>query len=569
MPKFASKSTGPKLATADWHFLAILEVLFLFGLVSLLAVEPVPGVNETHYLPKAKYALDAGYAANDLFLQSHNAHWLSSGFAGCLALFLPLNAVAWIGRVVSWLFLAWAWRQLRLALGLPLIFAALALLSWYFAIDYGQWAGEWAIGGFEGKSIAYPCIIAAFAQLFRGNWPGTWLWLGMAVAWHPLVGGWAGLSVGITWLCQPHLPQRAAAEFKWLALATLIGLIGVLPAASGLNSPNQDGNLVASQVHVFLRLAHHQLPRAFGTERHLAAAASLTLLVIATLFQRWKLPRQARQAALGQTDAAINWLLAIAWIAVGFSITGLLLDVSLTKTRPILASQLLRFYWFRWSDIVVPLAWTLTFWASVRGGAESLFTRPGLEPGNRVTNVPGRVWSAAFLLVGVSATLILTARHTRATFDRRVPAADDVLMDAPGNQEIATDRFVDWLAVCNWIRQSSPTDSLWFTPEFQQTFKWYAQRAEVVCWKDVPQDNASVRQWYQRVVDCRAPRNADGAPVEWTSAQILELARRYHFRWILVDRRIQTQPLLQLEIMYPIETSNRSFAVFRIPDVLE
>ncbi len=451
-------------------------------------------------------------------------------------------------------------------MGLHWIVGALALGSWYFAIDLGNWAGEWAIGGFEGKSLAYPCVIVALAELFRDRWNRVWIWLGLAVAWHPLAGGWAGLSFGIAWLFMPSLWQRAKAQATSIGLATVIGLFGVIPAGLGLNSPNQVGNLVASQIHVYKRLAHHQCPSLFAVERHVAGSISLGLLIAATVFAFWKLRKELRHRI--RLDP-VAWLLTVAWISVLFSVCGLAIDRFFSLPSPIFASQLLRFYWFRWSDIAVPLAWTLTFWklteasCGVRpkgdGDISPVGTKASLS-GERTEF--GRTnafqWAAGILLIA------LTVRHTQMNFERQHPAADDILLNAPMNRSIDTDRFIDWLAVCDWARKNSPSDSLWFTPEHQQTFKWYAGRAEVVCWKDVPQDNASVRKWYERWVLCRQPRNAKDERIEWTSEQIIELSKRYGFRWVLVDRATQINALHNLELMYPIKTQNKSFAIFRI-----
>ena len=554
------------------------EVLVLFALICLIAAEPVPGVNESHYLPKAKHLFDPSFGKGDLFFESHDSHGLASSLAGILALWLPLSAVAWVGRFLSWLCLAWAWRRLRIAMELPWIIGAAGLCSWYFAIDYGNWAGEWAVGGYEGKAIAYPCIIVAFSELFRGNWPRVWVWLGLAVAWHPLAGGWAGLSFGIAWLCMPNLFSRLAAEAKWLGLGTVLGLIGVVPAAMGLNSPNEVGSLVASQIHVFYRLEHHQCPSHFAWERHVAGAISLALLVGVTAAFYLYAQRNLDRPSLRSNSVA--WLLTIAWIAVGFSLAGLLIDQLFSRPSPVLASQLLRFYWFRWSDIVVPLAWTLTFWKVSESYFFSSAHRGANAPRNKSHRLsrgsapeqsrsPERaLGKRAVQLVAGGILVALIVRHSQANFERTHPAADDFLFKAPAGREVATDRYIDWLAVCDWAAKNSPSDSLWFTPEYQQTFKWYAGRAEVVCWKDVPQDNESVRQWYERLVLCRQPRTITNERKQWDSKQLLKLARRYGFRWVIVDRTIQEKPLLDFEIMYPVETQNKSFAVFRIPEFL-
>ncbi len=491
------------------------EVAILFAVICLFAAEPVPGINESHYLPKAKHLFDSTFCPGDVFIESHDSHGMAAAVAGALAQFLPLSAVAWIGRALCWISLAFAWQQLRTALKMSWITGAAALASWYLAIDYGNWAGEWAIGGFEGKALAYVCIIVAFSRLFQGNWPKVWLWLGLAVAWHPLAGGWAGLTVGLAWLAMPQLLQRAKSQSLWLALGTVFGLVGVVPAALGLNSPNELNGLVASQIHAYYRLAHHLSPRMFAFDRHVAGAVTLALLAAVTaLYLRYALTKRDREWL--RSDS-IAWILTIAWNAILLSLVGVAIDQIYSRSQPVFASQFLRFYWFRWFDVIVPLAWTLTFWRLCElyvGEGSPIGRLPKRDRSPEQIVSPNSSNSNALWVgragqcLGAGVLIYLTTLHTQATFARKHPAADDMLMKAPVIREIETDRYVDWLATCEWVRQNTPTDSLWFTPEYQQTFKWYAGRAEVVCWKDVPQDNASVRAWYQRLVTCRQPRNA-------------------------------------------------------------
>ncbi len=536
----------------------LFEVLSLVALLVLLAGEPVPGVNESHYLPKAKHALDPSFCARDLFICSNDSHWLSAALAGGLASLFPLYTVAWIGRLLCWTLMALAWRRLRLSLEIPVWLGLLLLAAWYFAVDIGNWAGEWAIGGFEGKAIAYVCVIVAISEAIEGRWNRVWLWLGGAVAWHPLAGGWAGLSIGIYWLFSPKLLDRLRVQWPWLLAATAIGMVGVLPAGLGLQSPNREGNLVASTVHVYFRLYHHLSPRLFAWERHVAGTITLGLLVASSV-----LAFHTRYWNASARKTACQWLVSIAWISVGFAAVGLTIDSLFSLGRPEFASRLLRFYWFRWFDIAVPLAWSLTIgcflWeAQAHGRAITANASAG--------GLSAR-WNMSVLALTIFVVLILgiTARHLDSLFRRDHPVADDIVLEAPANREIESDRYVDWLAACQWIAQNTPKDSLWFTPEYQQTFKWYAQRSEVVCWKDVPQDNHSVIEWYKRVKECRPARTLDGGREEWTSQGLLALARRYGFRWVLVDRRQQVRPL-DFEFMYPIQTVNKSFAIFRISE---
>jgi hypothetical protein len=153
-----------------------------------------------------------------------------------------------------------------------------------------------------------------------------------------------------------------------------------------------------------------------------------------------------------------------------------------------------------------------------------------------------------------------------------IPAADRLVVESVGKHPIQTDRYIDWLAACKWIRENTPHDSLWLTPKYQQSFKWHAERAEVVCWKDVPQNNAAVIEWYHRIERCAPPRDSHGSIRDWTTQELLDLSSQYGFRWLLIDRSYQSQPPA-LEIKYPLVeqgeyVDNRSFAVLYIPDAL-
>src|SRR5690606_9107651 len=100
-PPSTDAPTTPRLRAA-W------EILLIFGLFFVSAADPVPGVNESHYLTRLRHAIDPTYCAGDLFLESQDAHVTFVWAFGWLTSFLSLEAVAWGGRIVTWLALAWA-----------------------------------------------------------------------------------------------------------------------------------------------------------------------------------------------------------------------------------------------------------------------------------------------------------------------------------------------------------------------------------------------------------------------------------------------------------------------------
>jgi hypothetical protein len=73
-------------------------------------------------------------------------------------------------------------------------------------------------------------------------------------------------------------------------------------------------------------------------------------------------------------------------------------------------------------------------------------------------------------------------------------------------------RFAEWKNLCRWIRDNTSKEAKFITPRNQQTFKWYAERAEVVTWKDIPQDASGLVEW-RRVLSEVFPPEGFGSDV--------------------------------------------------------
>lgn len=535
-----------------------------FFVACLLAAQMAPAVNESHYIPKARHVWDSTFAPQDFFLQSHDSHYLASWSAGLPATLLGFTTATWLGRFASWLLMAIAWVHLMRAVRMPALLSPFVLAFWHVAVTLGHWSGEWALGGFEAKSIAYPFVLLGLAAVVCDHWKKAWIYLAIAVAWHPLAGGWAGISVGIYWLFLPELGRRIGEQWLAFVVAIAIGLIGVLPAAMGLAGENLDGKVVASQVHVYFRLPHHLSPQTFIPLRHWSAATTLFGFAAATAWYSITARHKKSKTGEDQTDdpettpSYPGRLAVIAAIAVGFALVGLVIDLFMSQPMPATASNLLRFYWFRWADVSVPLAGAVLLWLTAAG----LPARSLHQTGTRILQSRG-LFVAPLMLVSVGGGVYVATVVNASP----IPVADKLVVETTGPIAKETDRYQDWLAVCAWIRENTPEDSLWLTPKYQQSFKWHAQRAEVVCWKDVPQDNQSVHQWFERITACEPPRDARGNLRGWTEEEIVRLAVKYEFEWILVDRTIQDKPIL--EVAYPSNDglkyiANRSFAVLRL-----
>jgi hypothetical protein len=100
----------------------------------------------------------------------------------------------------------------------------------------------------------------------------------------------------------------------------------------------------------------------------------------------------------------------------------------------------------------------------------------------------------------------------------------------------AQSRHIGRLAgACRWIQH--PADSVVFTPPRESwAFKWYAERAEFVSFKDCPQDAEGIVQWNRRLLwiqDWAQRTYGDGL---YTAADLRELYNMHGITHVLAGR---------------------------------
>ena len=235
--------------TSVWQVLARRGVLvsLLLWLATMLVFAahgawPVPDVNETHYLSKAKHYWNPAWCARDTFLNSADAHLVFYWTFGWLTRVFDLPIVAWLGRWLTWGLLAWAWQTLFERSAARREWGPLAAALYVLLTERLHLAGEWVIGGIEAKGFAFVFVWWAYAELVAGQsrWPRAIVLFALATLFHPLVGGWAALAA-----------FAAIGHLHWHGQRSLAGagkLFGdccpryVWPHSSSRRSPGKAGN---------------------------------------------------------------------------------------------------------------------------------------------------------------------------------------------------------------------------------------------------------------------------------------------------------------------------------------
>ncbi len=500
--------------------MASVEIALIFTIFFLQGAWPVPDVNEPYYLGKAIHYWHPEWIADDFFLNSSDTHKIFYFSVGWLALWMGPWAMAWVGRVVTWALLAWAWWRLSRAVVPRRWIAVLTAALFACMLERCHMAGEWVIGGVEAKGFAFVLALLGVEALVRNAWNRALLLFGGSALFHVLVGGWSAVAAAAAWALAGS--ERPAARTLWPGLlgGLLLSLPGLIPSLLLTRGVAPEVVQRANWIYVYERLYHHLVLTDFP---------AVFVLRFGLLLCLWLL--LCRQTP---STGATGRLQGFVTGAVGIAFVGLLIDW-LGALDPGRAAGLLRFYWFRLSDVAVPLGVALlaAWWI-----VEQLQVRPAIGKA-----LLGAALAAGVLHVGEFALLRPFPSVPRAA---RIPY------------------YGSWREACNWIAASPeiPADARFLTPRLNQTFKWYTGRSEVANWKDIPQDAQSIVEWWDRLVDMHGT-GSDHPLYRWRESlselserRLRELGHKYGAEYLLTEAK----PPLKLDLLF----ENRGFAVYRL-----
>lgn len=558
----SAPAATPASSRADLR-LAAFEVVWIFLIFFLFAGSLPPDVGESHYLVKARHYWQPEWCAGDLFCESRDAHGTFYWTFGWITRYFSLTASAWIGRAVTWVLLAWSWRRLSWALVPQPLVSLLSAGLMLLLLRNFHLAGEWIVGGVEAKGFAYVLVFLALEAVVRGVWPVAILLAGAAGAFHVLVGGWTVVALGLAWLFAGRERPSVVSLLPALAGGFALSLPGLAPALLLNWGVPKDVSAEAARIYVFDRLAHHLVYHDFPTANIWRFAA----LIVAWLGLAAAL---RRNGPLHRLQLVVAGTLVLA--AIGIAIDQALAIRALWTGQDehdyeLAAAGLLRFYWFRMSDSLVPIGVAL---GMVGGLAQIKLTRPALASGLTV----------ALMLLATANVADAWYWRSRQRLPGAIvqprPTADAMLhwWHAPPpelakGETSAADWFRDWQAVCEWISQHTPREARFLTPAEQQTFKWYAGRAELATRKDIPQDARGLVEWRAAMDKLQA------------ATDLAATAREFQAQYVVVDRthaaRLGGSPLggaplggarpSGLVHIYPlIREENLTFDVYRVPE---
>ncbi|MCA9050820.1 MAG: hypothetical protein KDA89_18910 [Planctomycetaceae bacterium] len=574
--------------------LSVVSILFIG--VSLLHV-PIPGINEPHYLTKARNFADPTWCHRDAFLTSGNAHFVFFALTGPLLKTFRFEQVAVGGRILSLLLLAAGWVSVARQLRLKPVTVISAACAYCLLTLIGSFSGEWIIGGFESKVPAYGLALPAVAAWLRAqsrcaqrttesptsgwclrSYAVAGFWAGAAVAVHPVVGLWFCIGIGMSELLllpmhmlssspdKPEFRQRSVGVWlthvtTFAATALAASLPGLIPAVRLLLSADLPPAKAdeAAFIQVFWRLAHHLDPSAFPPTAWWYAGVLCAVTLIGFALSQPGCGRIARdtphpddkglshpglpQAGQTQSNSATDadnlrqravragmasLLLSAFLIAVAGVVIGWHQQPAIELPDWPRRAALLKFYPFRFFDGLLPMA---AAWF-ISSAAQRLIGRYRIA-GHKLPSVTFVV--VAMVAVWLSAAALRTNPATAYTHRS----------------------LVDWIDACHWIRDNTNNDDLCFTPRESFGFKWFAERAEYVCFKDCPQDAPGILEWNRRLWVVYHWGNSSYKDQRFDNIELQTLRRVTGASWLITSS------------MGPFESApvygNSTWRIYRIP----
>lgn len=499
--------------------LVVAAVWLSFLLVSLVSA-PIPAVNEPHYLAMARHWWNPSWCTNDLFLSSFPAHQVFYGMFGCLTLWFDFATVAFLGRAISLAMVAASWTTLASRLQRENLEhssprATVLLSAWLFLglQAIGNLSGEWLIGGFESKVVAYSLVFWSIAALLDRRLLTAAACGGAAISFHPIIGLWH-----LAAMCFAELVRFDIEHSRWrrwlvaTVLLVLVALPGLWPAIELLRASNAGTNVIANYIQVYYRLKHHLNPLDFGVANY-ARYGALGLAWLCLLY--W------RRRRTGSRD--VRWWMGYIIAAALFAGMGLVAGWGPQPQPANLLSEphwrmvVLKFYPFRLFDLLLPVAVAIQL--------------PSLFPQRWLWLLGG---------VGLAWAVIAT---------RVMP---------PPNQLPSAMR-ADWRDACRWVAANSPADTVFHTPFEAEAFKWFAQRAEYVNLKDCPQDAAGIVEWNRRLQFITKWSEKSFKDDETYSVEELrELVRQTSVGFAITRTRVR----YDADLLY----SNNTYKILRLPE---
>lgn len=507
-------------------------ILLAFLCLRLLLGDNMGGWNEVDVLPLAKQYVEPTWIPGDWYLnQPPSYRMLFQRLFGWLIVSWGFLTASIVGRLICYALVAWGLVLIARQMGLHLIGLLLAMRL-FLTNNQGAIAGEWLVGGFETKAVAYALVMLAIASMLRRRYYLMALLLGFATSFHVLVGGYTFVTA-IGWLLVRYkIRSPRVQEWGLILLMYLIGSIFVLPAViQQLFTPKPTGDLASSYIYVFLRLPHHLNPLSWRLNWWLIVLAYLCLLVISVTFICVYRPSQD----LSQQRNVCRELFEFTLISLIPFVLGLAIAPFDSQGR------FLQYYPFRLGDIMLTLSTCLLFARAV----QHFFT---------VKTKQKEFFITCCVLLSITFVSLCVYLPNNISYISQFPSK------LPEETSESQDIYA-------WVQNNTPKDATFISsPIDLLNFTWLAERPIIAKWKFLPQTASGIQEWYIRLSDLvgvdkltyTSQEDIAEAYERLTTDQVKALMVKYKSPYMVTK--------VQHQLDLPVAYRNQSYVIYQQSD---
>jgi hypothetical protein len=364
-----------------------------------------------------------------------------------------------LGRVLSWLLLAWALALLGRGLKLPpwsLVGGVALWLLW----DQTIAACGRPLEGFQPKALAYPLAFFSLAFAIRGQLLRAGLVAGLASVFHIIIGGWACLALFASLLASPRrFPPRQVAAYL-LGAAAFAGPLVLAVALFHVAGVSAEQRALMDEIYVGFSQPHCLDPSFFGS-RSIWLQVAAVFPTSALLVLLWPEQPAARLAG--------GFLLVLIGVfLLGLAASALDLD------------GFLKLYPFQWGNSI-PVLFLFVLCLAFAGRR-----RPRRPPAIVV-----------WMLAVVVAVALVQDKQVFTEQLPRVPRRFVKQLRAQEHSPYGSSLSPSRRMLYGWIRGNTPPDSVFITPYLSE-FWSYTGRSQVAALRHPPHD-AKLIEWKRRL----------------------------------------------------------------------
>lgn len=369
--------------------------------------------------------------------------------------FLDEYGAAYLGRFIGWICISFSLLVLGKTLNLRWWAIPAATVVWLLC-DQSLATSTPVITIFQPKAFSHCLVLLALSAFLTDRKLVAGVFVGIATLFHPVIGGWAFLSMTATLLVLLRRSSiRATVVFVACALC-FIAPIAVLTAFTFTSGATPDEISLFEKIYVSFRVPHHTDPFVNFTP---LKALAVTMVMLASIVTIAASGLGKRGLTLISFVVFLNLIMFVGYLA-----------------RSIEWYGYLKLYPFR-LGAVLPLLFLL-------------LTLPRF-----FSSLEIRRTSHKFGLLLIILTLVTVSKSSQV-FDkglRRVSSSYYAWQRAFRDQTEWQDNLM-----YEWIRRETSTDSIFIT-EMPHDFWLRAERAQFACFKHAPQSVKRGLDWYSRL----------------------------------------------------------------------